>query len=601
MASGDVTAKSQKDLDELLGAVSYDPGSFSEYDLQARIQALVRKASDSGETPPPELVAESVAFAFVEDYPNEHWGTYYGPMFILPNDQGQMVEHPGIQSLSTADLEYWTMRARQESHPCLKLRYADLVWDFSEKVSGTRPDYTLAHVVIDATIEIAARRLEKYGVSTIKKLRRALDLALSLNDSARVAAVCEASIAFEDLIGQDLLPGTWGFSFDMLLSKKNIPPESEHGEHILESLEGRLKRIDEVGSPGTSEIVASEAAAIRLDRYYASHSRPADSRRVLQAHANLVTKATGALEPLVAHHWLQQLFALLSSRGMKDEADALTQLIGAAGENTVRSLKEISHEVSIPREEIEAYFDSFCTGSDHDALCRLAGHFVPDPEHIERQVKDLAQKAPLQSLITHTILDASGRPVAKIGPVESDLEGRVVNQTSRNLQIEALFLRGAIDRVKTHFGLQADDLLRFLLRSPVFPPKSEPSLRAGLVAYVDGNYISAICILIPQIEAAIRTLAGLIHAPVFRPGRHGGLAFRSLDELLRDEAITTFLGSPTTSYLQILSTDQRGWNLRNDVAHGLVPGSHLGPVQADRVIHTLLLLSMVEEKEPPKD
>jgi hypothetical protein len=590
----------QRELLEILDAVPETPDTFSEYDIQAKIQALIRAASDSGKPPDPALLAESAAFAFVEDYRTDHWGTYYGPMFVLPNDQGQMVEFPGIGKLSAEDIEYWGRRAMEARNPCLRVRYADLVWDLSEKVSGTKPDYRIALLAIDATVEVASRRLHKHHVSTIKKLRRALHLALSLNDGERTAAVRDATIAFEDAVAQDHLPGLWGFSFDILLAGRNVPLDPEQTAHIVQALEDRLERIGKAESPGTSEIAASQAAATRLDRYYQSQSRPMDSRRVLQAHAQLVTRVTPTLEPLVAHHWLQELFHQLSSRGFQDDANALTELIRHAGKDTVENLTEISHEISIPTEEIDAYFNSFCTGTADEALYRLAGHFVPNHEHIERQIRDLAEKAPLQSLIAHTILDASGRPVAKIGPLDTDIEGRIVNQTSQNLQIEAPFLRGAIERITGVYSLQPEDLLRFLRRSPVFTQEAEPFLRAGLEAYAREGYVSAICTLIPQVEAAVRALAALIRAPIYKLARHGGLALRSLDELLHDEAIVAVLGQRTASYLSIVFTDQRGWNLRNDVCHGFVPGAHLGPVQADRLIHALLLLSMLEEKERPK-
>ena len=589
--------KPQRELLEILDAAPETPETFSEYDIQAKIQAMLRTSSESGEPPGPALLAESAAFAFVEDYRTYHWGSYYGPMFVLPNDQGQMVEFPGIGKLSPQDIEYWGRRAVEARNPCLRVRYADLVWDLTEKVSGTRPDYRMALLAIDATVEVASRRLHKHHVSTIKKLRRALHLSLSLNNRERTAAVRDATIAFEDAVAKDHLPGLWGFSFDILLAGRNVPLDPEQTAHIVQTLEDRLERIGKAESPGTSEIAASQAAATRLDRYYQSQSRPMDSRRVLQAHSLLVTRVTPTLQPLVAHHWLQELFHQLSSRGFQDDANALTELIRRAGKDTVENLTKISHEVSISTEEIDAYFNSFCTGTADEALYRLAGHFVPNPEHIESQIRDLAEKAPLQSLIAHTILDASGRPIAKIGPLDTDIEGRVVNQTSQNLQIEAAFLRGAIERITGVYSLQPQDLLRFLRRSPVFTQEAEPFLRAGLETYAREDYVSAICTLIPQVEAAVRALAALIRAPIYKHARHGGLALRSLDELLHDEAIVAVLGQQTASYLSIVFTDQRGWNLRNDVCHGLVPGAHLGPVQADRLIHALLLLSMLEESE----
>lgn len=586
-------------LDELLASIPETPHAFAEHEIRSKIEAIGRPHAERWEEPSPELSAELAALAFVEDYPQDHWGTYYGPMFVLPNDQGQMVEYPSIGALTEPTIQYWQKRAHEATHPCLRLRYADLVWDLVEPVCGTKPDHRIASIAIDAAIETAKRRLHKHDVFTIKKLRRALDLALSLNDKNRIAKVRDAIIEFEDAIAQDELPGTWGFAFDTLIGNKRIPITDKQVRHIIESLESRLTRLHDSPSPGTTEITAAESAALKLERHYQAYQNSTDARRVIRTYADVVTAAAPALEPLVAHHWLRHLFILLSSKGMGEEAVALTEQIRSMGESTVQNLKQISHEISIPKDELEAYYDSFCEGSLEDALIKVAGHFVPDPERIVQQVRDFAEKAPFQALIANTILDHEGRAVAQIGSVESDLEGRVVSQTSQNLQIEAFFLRGIIDSVFSHYRPQADDLVQFLSRSPVFEAEMKPALHVGLSTYLDGDHISSICVLIPQVEAAIRSLAKLIGAPLYRVGRHGGLVLRTLDDLLRDEAISGTLGSRVASYYLILLTDKRGWNLRNNVCHGLVPPNVLGRGQANRVLHVLLLLSMLEARDAP--
>lgn len=586
---------------EFLAAFPEEPLAFVEHEIRSRIQAVAQSRSERGEDEHPELSAELAALAFVEDYQQDHWGTYYGPMFVLPNDQGQMVEYPSISKLSDSTIRYWERRAHQASHPCLRIRYADLVWDLSEVVCEARPDYRMAQIAIDATIEVANHRLHKYDVSTIKKLRRALGLALSLNDENRVAQVRDTIIEFEDMVAEDDLPGKWGFAFEALIENKKVPTTKEQVNRIIDSLESRLARFHDRPSPGTTEITASEAAALKLEDYYQSVQNSNDAKRVIRTYADIVEAAAPNLEPLVAHYWLRHLFELLSSKGYKEQADALTEQIRIAGESTVKNLSEISHEISIPQEELDAYFDSFIEGSLEDALIRVAFHFVPDPERTTQQVKDMAGKAPLQALIANTILDREGRPIAQIGSVENDLEGRVVSQTSQNLQIEAHFLRGVIDKVHDHYETQVDDLVEYLSRCPVFDEEMKPTLQVGLSAYFNDDHISSISVLIPQIEASIRSLARLVGAPVYKVSRQGGLLLRNLDDLLRDSAITDTLGSRLVSYLLILLTDQRGWNLRNIVCHGLVPPRRFGRSQADRVLHILLVLSMIEEKNDSSD
>jgi hypothetical protein len=51
-------------------------------------------------------------------------------------------------------------------------------------------------------------------------------------------------------------------------------------------------------------------------------------------------------------------------------------------------------------------------------------------------------------------------------------------------------------------------------------------------------------------------------------------------------------------YFQVLFTDQRGWNIRNDVCHGISPVQAFSwPSLTDRIFHALLILATMRERE----
>ena len=129
-----------------------------------------------------------MVFDFTENYPDDKsvWGTYFGPMFVLPNKEGKMVEYPSIQKITPEILSYWEKRAKESKNPVFKQRYSNLVWDFSEKVTSKKPHYSIAQIFIDSVIEIAEKDLHKYNTDVIEKLERALSLGLSVNDKERI-------------------------------------------------------------------------------------------------------------------------------------------------------------------------------------------------------------------------------------------------------------------------------------------------------------------------------------------------------------------------------------------------------------------------------
>ena len=50
-------------------------------------------------------------------------------------------------------------------------------------------------------------------------------------------------------------------------------------------------------------------------------------------------------------------------------------------------------------------------------------------------------------------------------------------------------------------------------------------------------------------------------------------------------------------YFRVLLTDKRGWNLRNNVAHGMSVMKDFDKQTADRLLHAFLCLGLVRLKE----
>ena len=99
-----------------------------EHDIAQAIKDILAK--DINYKPTVEDIAEQMAFDFMAESPddNSDWGTYYGPLSILPdpNQQGQMREYPSIRRVNEETLKYWTKRAKKAKNPVLSSRYADL-------------------------------------------------------------------------------------------------------------------------------------------------------------------------------------------------------------------------------------------------------------------------------------------------------------------------------------------------------------------------------------------------------------------------------------------------------------------------------------------
>lgn len=582
-------------LAELLARFDARTEPFSEIEVHTAVNALLAGSSPADQ----EYTRwEAMAFLFAEDYPDNGtgWGTYFGPMAVLPGADGSVLERPSIKDVAPATLAYWLQRASNSKHPLLRMRYANLVWDLAPRVPSAKRDVSAAHIAIDAALDLAARA-DTEDMTGRTKLTRALQLAKTIKDGDRTTRVRDAMIEFEERTAKDDLAGTWGYCYDSLLeTKEQLAPS--HEQRIIAALEARLGRVvGEDGAAGGDPFSARDIA-VRLARYYRRTKRNEDLRRVLRASADVFERLSKQAMPLLGAEWMRGVYDTYREFGLNDEADALNPMLADLGSRSKQNLRRITHEVEIPREHFEQLEQAVAGGTLDESLGRVARLFLVDPDHAEQEVQRLARDFPIQGLFRQVYVDAHGRVESEVGGVQEDLRGRVIVQMARSLGLASMFLHHALNTVSSRFSVRADDVADILCLSPVFRTEQRPFLLRAMRAYIEEDWMSCIHVLVPQIENAVRTLVLLRGGSHLKPHRQGGMVYRPLDDLLRDPAVGEVLGEKVVYYLQVVLTDQRGLNLRNEVCHGYGTVEMFGPQMADRLLHVALVLGQLRSQEP---
>ncbi len=531
------------------------------------------------------------------------WGTYYGPMMVRRNKDGQQISIPSLEQITPSVIAYWEERARSAKNPLLKCRYADLVWEFKRRVSADRPNIDFAWMVIDSNVEAVNGRGVEDGYEAEKKLERALALALSLKNPGRIVQVKDAIIKLPDIIEDEgERRRATVFAFEQMVGHKKISLSQEEEQAIVGQLERWL--IEAAGSPdktGRQNPLATEVLASHLGSYYRKLGKVEDVRRVVILYGETV-EAVGMSQPAIqTTAWLRRVHQIYVDYGMLAEAEALLVKIQELARGINQELQTSTVETEIDPEELEQFLDTMTEGTVTDVLSRVAMSFTPDPTKVEEQVKDLAKGTIFMNLVPQQLLDREGRVIAEVGTVEDDLDGNVVLQLSRNMKFESQFLSLILERAKDRLDLNQAHILDFLSRSPLFPNEPLSVLQRGVEAYLQKDWLVAIHVFIPQVEQALRQLLVLLARPVMKLHRNGGLVLKILDEILRDPIVEETFTTRVTKYMRTLLCDQRGWNVRNDVCHGLTPPAGFNWMVADRLLHVLLLLGLVRAQEPSSE
>lgn len=592
-------------MDEILDALKKALADFDQ-ELRPLTESKVSQALGTLKelkdnlNPPMEWSAEVTAFDFVEGYGNHYagWGTYYGPISTWKSNDGTVAEYPNISKVTEQVIQYWSERAKASKHPVLRVRYADLIWDLSEIVTKKPPSYVFARAVVDGVIEIARRNLHENKVSTIKKLERALSLALSLNDMTRIENVRDAIIDYEDSVAQDDKPGLWGFAFDLLMDNDKVNLPVEQKTKLIADLEGHLQRASRLTISGDGDPWLVDASALRLAKYYRKIGRAGDIKRVLNMLGDAFIRASLNASALQASGWLERVYGVLREYGLVDESEKIAIKLRELGTKARAELKSVSQKVEVSSEDMQKYVASLVEGDPDQVFSKIAAHFIPRKDEAEKDLRDLANIAPLQFLMPVELQDASGRPVAKVGSLEDDLVGRVVLHISQTMAMSSMFLRAVLDALIRREPKFGELYLNHLYHSPAFGLERKSIIELGVKAYLNGDHLTSVHVLIPQFENAVRTIFEKAGGSVLKPGRGGSFNLKILDDLLSEQVLLQIFGEDTMLYFKILFTDPRGWNLRNRVCHGLCDPGEFKPSLSDRVVHALLCLAQVREKKP---
>lgn len=316
------------------------------------------------------------------------------------------------------------------------------------------------------------------------------------------------------------------------------------------------------------------------------------------AYGEAILKLTTKAQGLVALHWLQEAYGVFLHFGLKEEAEGLQLAAKAKGEEAAKQMVTHRQSFEIPQEEMEKFLNWVTEGDLESALTKIVGQFLPKLEDIRKQLSEMKEQHKLLAMMPCAIL-SEDQVIGRAGSVEEDPEGRLVFQVRDNLKYETVWLQAALDRTREKYDFSPKAILPYLFESPLFDPARTGLLEQGIDAYLANDHVKAIHVLLPQIEHCLRRLLGILGKPTNKHRRSdlGIMVEKSLNDILDYESsVQQCLGEDATAYLQILLCDARGFNLRNNVAHGLMVTGEFHRFFSDRLIHVLLFLAQLRAK-----
>lgn len=485
--------------------------------------------------------------------------------------------------LSDGDITYFMQVVETVDDPWLKARLADLVW---LKLLPRNVSFALA--AIDAYRKLpldtetwlrGSRECRERGMSLARMLKTAAGNRLSEMEG-------EISEALANATTGDGFLGVW---LADLLESNGLGRDQKLP--IAQKLESLAQEFSGMGDLNRSREFFSAAAkwCARAgdEAKAASMTVEVAEGWVKEAIARISTDNPTHMVAASFYENAIQTYRTIprSERAVHRVVERIAELRAHLNESGQKSLDEMSL-ISTPGVDISRLVENARSAVRGKTPVEALRAFV-NTHHGARakELRDSAitrlRSAPLQALISATVMSRDGRVIAKrpgmslSGTATEDDEIVIRSEMIRDYGIlVSIVVQGdiwpALEVLLLEHRLREADFVGLASQSPIVPKGREPLFGKALFAGYDRDFVAALHLLIPQIEHMVRVhlkQAGAKTTNLDKDGIENENGLSTLMDLPEAERV---FGEDLAFELKTLFCDSFGPNLRNELAHGLL-------------------------------
>ncbi len=488
---------------------------------------------------------------------------------------------PELAAVCPAISDHWCYRAKSLHHPVLKARYADLAWECRK---GERI-LEMANIAIDEYIRSCTPQYRRICSNWYGAASRALNLAFQIKDCGKAQAALERLLELQRLANDDHSFILRIFNRIMGDSRIVLDQELLHQQmHLLETCIAEAKNVHTLEAAYSSLTIHST----RIGKNYSIDK--------LRRHlAKRLEKFTIEQDSLTAvwYYWpmVMELYKVLRDWDGHNRARIHFEKMTAQAQ---MEMPEIAIHCLVDNDIIEKEIEALISDEMDTTLEMIAGHFVRPYTFFVRELQNVGEFAPLESCTTRKHM--KGRQVVATIGAADDAEGRILDLAREYYIIgDGLFLSRAVQEAIENHNVEPCDFEKCANRHQLY--LDTKLLLEGIEAWYERDYVKAIHVLVPQIEFGLRAIAASFELPATRerPTVPGASTVIPMGTILSNKIVQRKLGDDMILYFKSIYTDPRGYNLRNQFAHGLLKKDEFSEHLATRVIHTLLVLGYWKE------
>jgi len=455
----------------------------------------------------------------------------------------------------------------------MRARISDLLWI-------KRKDYICALTAIDSYIE-SSKTLEdpENWTSSFDRIKRAVDLAASLGKKAEKFenTIKHIEVILETYNGED--PKFLSIKLMELLQEYK---KGDTEKHALLAEKIALKAENDHNwwkaehawkTKAKWHQLAGENDKERKFLKYMIETHVKNAEDDIKKNPPDYMNACGRIEDAI------QEYRKIGNE--KTRIEYLHQLLLEYQPKSISQMSSIPLEISIPEEQINEAKEFVRGKTIQDSTFALASIIhPPEVSKLKDDVEKIATEYPLAHLFFTKIVNEDGKQIGNGGSMlSSDPEERD-KATKNNMFKHAKIYHhysflGIIEPARQQIIQDQDiitvqDFLPLVLNNPFVPKGREFIYASGLFAGLNGDFLTSIHLLIPQLENSIRFV--LTNNEIIASGldQYGTQNEYDLNVTLIMKELNEIMPEDIVFDLRGLLIERYGSNLRNRMAHGLI-------------------------------
>lgn len=506
-----------------------------------------------------KLLAQIFDFHFRAGEINEP----FGPMTVMDGKRSLIPE-----DLTDDQLDELEATLSDVTDPEYIARVADVLW-------LRKRDPVKARIAVEAYLR-SAERLEDlvHWPSSMERYERALRLAKQIEPNGdlpqRVLSTLEGRVNFYN--GED--PSFFcNKAMDLLAEFKfgDFPKIADLAQRIAEQAMGMSD------FSRAREYFDAQAQLLNLAKDHEGHDTA--KARIVESFIQEAETREAEGSAMAAHSFWQD--AIKASRevpSLRERIPELQKRLSAAGEKLVGEMKEFSHEIDIS--EYVKHTQEKISGLDwEDAFCTfVSSESILSPDDLRKEAEKTIAQSPLQAMVPAEMFDVSGRKVGVRPSAVTDDPEQYERAVTGFVEWHAGLHRGVIvagyivpglKKLKEEHDVTVSSVINLISSSPFIPTGRETLFFQGATAGFDFDFSTALHVLVPQLENALRELLRISGVDPFNVDNDGVQEAWGFTRLLSNETLIKIIGLNNIFELRSLLIEPLGQNIRNILAHGL--------------------------------